>query len=282
MLAIDKTFMNGSDELSLSLRYYSIAKASTRTTPSVRLSPGSADIAGRNGKKTSVSGHTTNGRAPLDVVKLLLVHGFCQNAKLFASRTSNLRSKALKAPGKLKLDCVFAESPLLVHDVLRPEDPELDPRAWFNPQEAMDGDASIRPVNSNAYCDWAGPLDALRSFCQEQGPLHGVLAFSQGGVPAAAMLFEQKSQMRCGIFVSCFAPLDPEVGGLFEAARAEPVDVPTMHVIGTSDPFVAEERSLQLSRMFKDPVVVYHDGGHIMIPKDLFGDVKEFLARAFS
>lgn len=284
--------MDGADELAFPLQCYIRIAVGGSTS---KASPSTMDVANQDGhigvkkdeheEPMSTSGLTVGhgaSRALSDTVKLVLVHGFCQNAKVFASRTSNLRSKALKAPGKLKLECFFAESPLVVHDLLKPDDPELDPRGWYNPHEAYDGDASVRPVSSQLYSDWQGPLHTLRSLCHEHGPMHGVLAFSQGGIAAAIQLIEQRSHMLFGIFVSCFAPQDPSVLKLFPDAEHEPINIPTVHVIGTADPFVAEERSLQLARMFKSPLVLYHDGGHIMIPKELFPKVKEFLANVLS
>lgn len=215
-----------------------------------------------------------------DASKLLLMHGYVQNAEVFSSRTSNLRSKALKVAGQGKLEFTFAESPLKVHASLASEDSNLDGRGWYNPREAIDGNSSVRPVDSSSYVGWEEPLDNLRSLTREQGPFMGLLAFSQGGVLAAVLLSEMRSQMRFGIFVSCFCPLDPAVRALIQADEHEPIDVPTLHVIGNADPFVKEERSIQLAKLFKNPVVVTHDGGHIMIPKELFGDVKDFLARA--
>eukprot|EP00928_Gymnodinium_smaydae_P014056 TRINITY_DN15098_c0_g1_i1.p1 TRINITY_DN15098_c0_g1~~TRINITY_DN15098_c0_g1_i1.p1 ORF type:complete len:318 (-),score=31.55 TRINITY_DN15098_c0_g1_i1:25-978(-) len=217
-----------------------------------------------------------------DSAKMLMIHGCVQNASIFSSRTSNLRSKALKIPGKGKLDFVFAESPLPVHAALSSDDGDPDGRSWYTPKELLNGDSSVRPVHSKVYCEWHAPLEALRNVIEQQGPFVGMLAFSQGGVPATVMLSQMRSKFKFAIFVSCFAPLDPEVCAMLKDAEENPLNIPTMHVIGTEDPFVAEDRSRQLAKLFKDPVIVSHSGGHIMIPKDLFGNVKDFMARALA
>eukprot|EP00931_Biecheleriopsis_adriatica_P123670 TRINITY_DN98736_c0_g1_i1.p1 TRINITY_DN98736_c0_g1~~TRINITY_DN98736_c0_g1_i1.p1 ORF type:complete len:263 (-),score=57.50 TRINITY_DN98736_c0_g1_i1:57-845(-) len=218
------------------------------------------------------------GNTP-ETMKMLMIHGFVQNSAIFHSRTSNLRSKALKAAGSKKLDFVFADSSLKVHPSLASSDVDVDGRAWFNPQEAIDGDTSVRPVLSKDYRGWQEPLEELRSQAQTEGPVSGILAFSQGGVPAALLMSELREQIRFGIFVSCFAPMDVEVRKLLSAAEQEPIDVPTLHVVGLADPLVTEERSRDLAALFKNPSFAKHDGGHIMIPKELFGTVKEFLAK---
>ena len=51
--------------------------------------------------------------------KILMIHGYTQNAEIFSSRTSNLRRKALKLGG-VKTEFFFAESPLACHAVLSP------------------------------------------------------------------------------------------------------------------------------------------------------------------
>merc|ERR1712032_1033495 len=176
-------------------------------------------------------------------MKVLMVHGCVQNAAVFSTRTSNLRSKALKNPGNGKFEFVFAESPLPAHPLLTAEGSEADGRSWYTPQEVLDGDASVRPVNSKAYREWQEPLAALRSLAHQQGPFIGMMAFSQGGVPAAVLLSEMRDRpMKFAIFVSCFGPLDPEVCRLLEAGGQNPIELPTMHVIATSDPFVAASR----------------------------------------
>ena len=64
-------------------------------------------------------------------MRVLMVHGFTQNAAVFSSRTSNVRRKALKIPGAGKSEFVFAESPLQVHPSMSPDQSAIaDQRAW--------------------------------------------------------------------------------------------------------------------------------------------------------
>lgn len=211
-------------------------------------------------------------------IRILMVHGAVQNAEIFMKRTSNLRSKALKVPGR-KVELVWAESPLQVHPALTSDEHlETDGRAWYTPHELSQGN-TVRPVESNKYDDWEQPMEVLRTLAKEQGPFTGLIAFSQGGVPASLLLTEMKDSLQFAIFVSCFGPKDADVCALMAEAKQELINVPTMHVLGKTDPFVKNHRSRELAEYFKDPEVVTHDGGHIMIPKELFGNVKDFLAR---
>ena len=201
---------------------------------------------------------------------VLMVHGYMQNAEIFSARTSNLRRKALKFA-----EYVFAESPLaasMVETNAAPTDSSHRENAcaWYNPREV-----DVRPVNSTEYVGWEGPLQALREQAKEKGPFAGLLAFSQGGVPALMLLSEMRSEFRFAVFVSCFAPLDPAV---VQQLKGLPIEIPTLHILGTSDPLVSAERSHELAAMFKDPVIVTHDGGHIMIPNKLADEVRGFLS----
>eukprot|EP00656_Telonema_subtile_P055185 TRINITY_DN8474_c0_g1_i2.p1 TRINITY_DN8474_c0_g1~~TRINITY_DN8474_c0_g1_i2.p1 ORF type:complete len:190 (-),score=41.62 TRINITY_DN8474_c0_g1_i2:64-633(-) len=174
-------------------------------------------------------------------MKVLMIHGYTQNAEVFSCRTSNLRRKALKIPGESKPEFMFAQSPLQIPPELSSSQSECtDQRAWYLPHSLSQ--SSTRPVQSTQYLHWEQPLDELRELVAQHGPFAGVVAFSQGGVPAAVLLAEMPESFRFGLFVSCFAPLDPEVRGLVTR-----VCVPTMHVLGTADEFVDNERSMELA-----------------------------------
>ena len=218
--------------------------------------------------------------------KVLLIHGFTQNASVFSSRTSNFRRKALKIPGAGKFDFVFAESTLCATAALAAAGdnalPLAEQRAWYNPSEA---DGTTRPVGSASYTDWEAPLKELQALAEAEGPIAGIVAFSQGGVPASILAAQLGSTLRFAIFVGCFAPTDPAVVATLsstmdsEFVGVKPIaKVPTLHVIGTADPFVSQARCGELVEMCENAKLLTHDGGHIMVPKELFGDVKAWLA----
>ena len=238
-------------------------------------------------KSKKKKGGGDGGRA--SKLKVLCLHGFTQNAKVFSSRTSNFRRKALKIPGAGKLECVFAESALRVASslVANPSTVDADDqRSWYSLNE--DPSLGTRPVGSVSYAEWQAPLDEVRALIAKEGPFAGILAFSQGGVPAALLAAElSRASLRFAIFVGCFAPKDPVVlaslagalDGEFVALKPIPASVPTLHVSGDADPFVSRARCNELMDLCENAKLLTHGGGHIMVPKELFPDVKAWLAQ---
>ena len=54
------------------------------------------------------------------------------------------------------------------------------------------------------------------------------------------------------------------------------INIPSFHIIGENDPFF--NKSINLTKKFKNPNIVYHQGGH-HFPKDvnIYKDVNRFI-----
>ena len=97
----------------------------------------------------------------------------------------------------------------------------------------------------------------------------GVMGFSQGGRAAAGMLLEQqlksrdskKEGLRFGIFLNSIAP--PMAYNLTERDLEEQIKFPSLHVIGTEDPWKDSGRRLGLEHFNQEQAVMLEfDVGH--------------------
>jgi hypothetical protein len=61
------------------------------------------------------------------------------------------------------------------------------------------------------------------------------------------------------IMVAGLLPLDPRCLALFEGQQ--PLNTPSLHVLGRGDTIVEDSRSLPLTKMFADARIEWHDGG---------------------
>ncbi len=142
-------------------------------------------------------------------------------------------------------------------------------RAWFNPAE---NNKDVRPVDSASWLGWQASLDALIQLV-EANDFDGILGFSQGAAVAGLLIALYPSKFRFAILISGFTPMDPAVGALYPVA---PLAVPSLHIMGTSDPYVSIARAELLSSKFSNPTVLVHQEGHVMPPKELFNAIKEW------
>ena len=118
--------------------------------------------------------------------------------------------------------------------------------------------------------------DLLSETIEEEGPFDGVLGFSHGGTLAAGFLAHHAKQhpygdvpFRCAVFISSLPPfqIDDAEQLHFDDSLLGNINIPTVHVVGTSD-FVYNH-SLRLYKLCdaKSASLVVHDKGH-EIPGD--------------
>jgi pimeloyl-ACP methyl ester carboxylesterase len=75
--------------------------------------------------------------------------------------------------------------------------------------------------------------------------------------------------------VGAFLANDPVLAGLYDSQ--ESYDLPSIHIIGRSDFIVPSEYSLRVAAKFKDPLVLEHDGGHVIAGTPLIRKRVSFL-----
>jgi hypothetical protein len=134
------------------------------------------------------------------------------------------------------------------------------------------------------YEGWQRTRDAIATVFARQGPFDGVFGFSQGAALAALLVGLRSRGRRLGNgpvgattgVLSLDAPLDFDfavmVGGFVSAdadlaklyAERASYDLPSAHIIGRSDSAVPRVASLMLASKFTNPLLLEHEGGHII------------------
>lgn len=211
--------------------------------------------------------------------KVLMLHGYSQNAIIFSKRMGALR-KACK-----DVELVFVDAP----NILQPADlvgfnleslgageasaensepdPSTIPRGWWrhNPEK-------------NTYIGVLDSLILLRDILAKD-KYEGVCGFSQGASMAALLaavlekpelhppfLIDEKPPhppLSFCISASGFKPKDSFFSTFFEPSY----NTPTLHIIGLNDVIVTTERSQTLIEASANRRVIAHDGGHFIPSK---------------
>ncbi|THH08007.1 hypothetical protein EW145_g3001 [Phellinidium pouzarii] len=217
--------------------------------------------------------------------KVLMLHGYSQNAATFLKRIGAVR----KACGK-DIDFVFIDAP----NILYPSDlagistnalgaaevstksqaVELDPaeipRGWWksNPEATI-------------YEGVAESLEVLKAALIKD-KFEGVFGFSQGAAMAALLaavlerphlhqpfLVDGQSPhppLKFCVAVSGFKALDARWAPFFSPGYT----TPTLHVLGLNDVVVVPERSRSLIAVSTNSRIATHDGGHFVPSKTLW------------
>ena len=113
-------------------------------------------------------------------------------------------------------------------------------------------------------------LRKIVSHCMREGPYDGAYGFSQGSC-MLTLLCDPAVWVHCGGRLESFPPWRFLICGggtdyLIDRAREAPalsqhaLPVPSLHIMGQADPIL--QASQALSRRFRSPEVVTHDGGH--------------------
>jgi len=222
-----------------------------------------------------------------------MLHGYSQNAHTFKKRMSAIRKEAKNC------EFVFLNGPHILKPADLPssldistshpeEDQELTeeetPRAWWRSNEER-----------TIYYGVDKALNSVKNFLDEQmkglGPIDVVFGFSQGAAMAALLtaILENPSSydpvsfidpsssrpihppFKSAIFGSGFLPMPTDLSHLFLPPNG-PLgkETSTLHIIGSNDPIVSEQRSNSLVNVCvpqgeeRGTRVIVHDGGHFI------------------
>ncbi|MFI4994166.1 MAG: hypothetical protein ACHQAQ_00085 [Hyphomicrobiales bacterium] len=160
---------------------------------------------------------------------------------------------------------------------------------WWHAKatEAMAAQMETRiGQGAKRYQGWPATLDAVLSVFMRQGPFDGVLGFSQGAA-LTALLVGLRSRGRAAgnapalpaketssqpealafgfaVMIGGFVSADRELARLYD--ERSNYELPSAHIIGRSDTVVPREASLALASKFENPLILEHEGGHV-IPK---------------
>ncbi|XP_064480897.1 esterase OVCA2-like isoform X2 [Ornithodoros turicata] len=188
--------------------------------------------------------------------QVLCLHGYGQNAKVFASKIGAFR-KATKS----LLDLEFIDAPNVLPPRCENGIQEGDRCAWWY---SMSDDTVTCLELSHKSIVFERSINAIREAWISHGPFDGILGFSQGATMVTFVLFLQalgkiQSNFRFAVMIA-----GGESRSLYWDVVCEPslVTIPTLHIIGENDSIVPKEVSCGALQHFSSPSVLFHPGGH--------------------
>ncbi|KAJ2158219.1 Ovarian cancer-associated protein 2 [Coemansia sp. RSA 552] len=201
--------------------------------------------------------------------KILCLHGFGENAKLFQIRSRNFRavvgdSAELVYPdGPIDIGSLHMTTGDLSHGNSASDFTNL---AWW--WMRRDRSFEARGIGKS--------LRMIGKVLAEQGPFDGVLGFSQGAALAiviAALLQGGQASggplslgdvdhppFRFMVLAGAFELEVPEYSYLY----ADRIDIPSLHLAGEYDTVISPERSQQVRSFFVAPELFEFVGGHFI------------------
>ncbi|KAK9475179.1 serine hydrolase FSH [Dipodascopsis tothii] len=193
--------------------------------------------------------------------KILFLHGYMQSGDLFLRKVSGLRKALKKEFGYF--GC-FPDGPVQVH---APDSADPEERARLYQSAVGEEMFGWWVLEKGVYAGAEKTFPLLREYMLAEGPFEGVVGFSQGAAVAAALCAAMPTVMpdvpplKFGVFYSGFLPEAP-FRQYFETKLA----VPSLHVLGSVDTLVSEERTLALyDACAEDTRTLYrHPGGHFV------------------
>ncbi len=207
-------------------------------------------------------------------LRILCLHGYRGTARVLRDQM-----RALVAGTESLADYVCFDAPSL-------KDGDF---GWWHavdsPTATGRGDPGVRGASHSR--GWTRTRGWLESTFAEQGPFDGVFGFSQGAAlagllvglraPGGRATSEQPIVFDYAVVVSGFATNDPAHAALYSSR--ESYDLPSLHLIGRSDFIVPPAKSFELAAAFSNPMIVEHDGGHVIASTAVVRDrYQHFLA----
>ena len=206
-------------------------------------------------------------------LKVLCIHGYRQNEKLFRERSGGLR-KLLKK----HIDFIFLTAPHEIPEEINLARAQEDrERGWWfskpgNSYNAMD--------KTDICTGYKESLQAVKEKFLSDGPFDGIMGFSQGAAFVSLLCILKNDpasgiNFKFAVMIAGFRSLvSPHIG-----MYGDPIDCPSFHTIGATDGVIPTQSSEELLATFVGGVAYRHDGGHY-IPSSptLRTAFQEFLA----
>ncbi len=197
---------------------------------------------------------------PMKRLKILCLHGYHGSAATLRNQMADL----VRGMDRLA-EWVYVDAPSLA----------VGDFGWWHAtadtRVVAARDAGVGP-GSKHYQGWARTREALVGVFKTEGPFDGVFGFSQGaaltsllvGLRASPGLRTSDKPLRFdfAIMVGGFPVADPELAKLYGGAPC--YQLPSLHLVGRSDGIVPIEASKVLASKFAQPLIVEHDGGHVV------------------
>ncbi|HXA47226.1 MAG TPA: hypothetical protein VNW52_06330, partial [Burkholderiaceae bacterium] len=193
-------------------------------------------------------------------LRILCLHGYHGNAKVLRDQMSTL---VHGLDHLAKFVCVDA-----------PSLAQGDFGWWHAIRDESSPDAKGPGVDKAAarYKGWSRTQEWIVSLFKKEGPFDGVFGFSQGAALAALLVGLRSPDgkptarepliFNFAIMVGAFLANDPALASLYDDKTC--YDLPSVHIIGQSDFIVPSDYSYDVSRQFKNPLLLEHSGGHVI------------------
>lgn len=190
-------------------------------------------------------------------LKVLCLHGYRQNSKIFRERSGGFRKLFKK-----NIDFTFVTAPHVIPEddnLARPE--EDREKGWWFSRPGKSYNALDKTDISTGYQD---SLQVVKEKFASEGPFDGIMGFSQGAAFAALLCILQSNpteegvRFKFAILVAGFMSLVSPHAVLYST----PIDCPSFQTIGATDGIIPTQSSEDLLATFINPVAYRHDGGH--------------------
>ncbi|CAI8506744.1 unnamed protein product [Hanseniaspora opuntiae] len=199
--------------------------------------------------------------------KILCLHGFLQNAKMFSEKSSGIR-KLLKKEN-IQLD--YLDGPITLAQKDLPF--VIDDEKWEAIVEQGTNKAWFYHFDESHKIDIQPALDLVQKYITENGPYDGILGFSQGAGLSSVLVNKIKE----------LCPDHPyfKICVLF----SDPVTTEIISVHGSSDNAVPGVRSEFLNKIMTENghsvKSLVHEGGHVVVnKKDFLRPIVEDIKKA--
>lgn len=206
-------------------------------------------------------------------LRILCLHGYHGSAD-----TLRGQMRSLTAGLQDLADFVYVDAPTLASGDF----------GWWHAVEREDAPARDDPGTGSRpkhYKGWSRTRDWAVSLFQRER-FDGVFGFSQGAAltgllvglraPDGKPTAEKPLSFDFAMMVGGFRSNDPSHAGLY--ASRDSYDLPSVHILGRADFIVPSSDSRALASAFKSPLILEHDGGHVVAStEDVRAGVRRFL-----
>jgi predicted esterase len=189
-------------------------------------------------------------------LRILCLHGYHGSAK-----TLRMQMRPLTQGLDSLAEFVCVDAPSLA----------MGDFGWWHAVSNDEGDAKDAGVSPSKirYEGWSKTNAWLVSLFQQSGPFDGVFGFSQGAALTSLLVglrnareAEDRIPFDFAMMVGGFASNDGSHAYLYQ--RRSEYELPSVHIIGGSDFVVPSSNSDRLARLFENPLILRHSGGHVI------------------
>lgn len=232
---------------------------------------------------------------PARPLRILVLHGFRQNASNMRGRMAALRKRLGNVAEFVYVDAPH-ELPFYYTKSKPEQKPGLPRRGWVVLPEQLGtraGDWEAAPEGldpaqyTRQHAGWDETEGSLLDFLGEHGPFDGIMGFSQGAMVAsviACMLCGNEPDrirpahihppFQFGIFCSGYPSYFSEHRSLYR--QNDPIPCPSLHIFGGAghDRQISSRKSEELADLFcsKGRMIIRHDSGHLVPSNKLYKD----------